>query len=273
MNLKRKAIFILLAGLAFLFFPLLASTQVSVTPLGFDIDISPGEESDVCFFEVINLEDDPLTVSVSLADWENDIYGGIKVRAAGTLPRSLAPCINFSPFDFVLNPGQKQKVNFTVNLPPEEKGPHWTIFLITTSASVTSEFEIEENKRIIFSTSVAYAVKVRQVDPVTARSEGKIVWADVVVSEGSETLVEVVADFENTGTTFLKVGGRIEFRDQRGSTVDTMQVRNFTVLPGAKRRIRSNHKKELPPGEYIALVILDFGGDYLVAGQVNFEVV
>ncbi len=275
MNLKRKIIVRCTVSTLLLFFPLLAFAHIGVTPLSCDIEVLPGQKSSVYSFEVIyeeeSPEDNPVKMSVFLADWDQDIDGNLKIAPAGTLPRSFASRIDFSPSDFLLNPGQGQKVNFTVNLPPEEKGPHWAMFLVRSDKYVTSEVDIEEKKKLVVKASVFYGVKLRQIDPSTARREGKVVRAEVISSEESDPFLKVVAVFENTGTTFLKVGGRIEFRDEKGETVDTIQVQNFSVLPGAKRKIESNCKKELPLGEYIALVILDFGGDYLVAGQVNFK--
>ncbi len=47
---------------------------------------------------------------------------------------------------------------------------------------------------------------------------------------------------------------------------------SFTGYPHAKRVLKTEISKKLPPGNYIALAIIDYGGEELVAGELELEV-
>ncbi|MCL7960210.1 MAG: hypothetical protein M8861_08465, partial [marine benthic group bacterium] len=64
----------------------------------------------------------------------------------------------------------------------------------------------------------------------------------------------------------------VEVRDFRGTVVASSAVRAFTVLPGSKRQLAVRLPDELAPGQYLAVPMLDFGGEYLAGTQIPFRV-
>jgi hypothetical protein len=79
-------------------------------------------------------------------------------------------------------------------------------------------------------------------------------------------------EFENTGEGPLRPEGEIELRTVGGEVVGVLDVPAFSVLPGRIRRASVPVELDLTPGEYLAIPILDFGGDYLAGGQARFSV-
>ncbi len=112
-------------------------------------------------------------------------------------------------------------------------------------------------------------MQLRQVDPHEAVADGRV--RGLSVGRDPEGRLVAKVAFENTGTTFLRPSGRVEVRDRTGQTVGSTPIEPFRVLPGATRELAVALPEGLAPGVYVALAILDFGAEFLVAGQAGFE--
>lgn len=245
--------------------------KIGVDRLHVNLEITPGQSKTGSFW-VIHSGKEPEEVSISLRDWTKDINDTNILSKPGTCPRSLAKWIDFSPITFVLEGGQKQEVTFTITIPEEERGPHWLMFIVESNSKITREFESKERK-FVFTISMAYGIKIRQTDPEMALDKGRITNMSIIVVNPGDSSFKVKVEFENAGTTFLEPSGRVEFRDEKGEVVDKIDVESFRILPEGKRVLELSYEGEkLSPGEYLALAIIDFGGDYLVAGQRKFEI-
>jgi hypothetical protein len=77
--------------------------------------------------------------------------------------------------------------------------------------------------------------------------------------------------FHNTGATHLMAKGRLEFRRLDNGLLREVPISEFPTLPGAIRRVLVEVPGDLPPGDYIALATIDFGGAELVAGQIDYQ--
>lgn len=244
--------------LALLFLGLFsASAKLAVGPLSLRLEV-PAGESRIGSFRVHNTGEEPIRVLISLWDWWREPNGEMKVLPPGTLERSLAPWIGFlSPTDLTLEPGAAQEVSFSVTVPPDADGSHWAL--------ITVDEVVPEPKG--FQVVVGYAIKVLQTDPATERKEGRITNIEIISTDPLQ--IKIV--FENTGNAHLRTKGYLEIRDEKGEPVRRLEVPEFPTLPGEVRELKLEAEK-LPPGRYLALVVLDFGGDYLIAKQRPFEV-
>jgi len=103
--------------------------------------------------------------------------------------------------------------------------------------------------------------------------EGKITRLNIISSSPKSNPLRVKVEFQNTGTAFLQAEGRVEIRNEAGDIIDQIEIESSSLLPEANRLWELTYEgKELLPGKYLALGIIDFGGDYLVAGQRSFEI-
>ncbi len=248
--------------------------EIGVSTLGMDIELAPGESFNGSIL-VTNNSDQPATVQISLRDFEWDIDGNVQILPAGTLSRSLAHYITFFPAEFTLpaRKGMAQPVRVIVSLPQQVSGPHWAMLSIR---QVTTDQEepppMQDDERVVQATiGLSFGVQIRQVDPTRIVRDGRITDAQVLLPEGNQPL-RVNTEFENIGTTFLRVTGEVRFINARGEIVTRVGIAPFRVLPGGKRRVEAPLLQPLPSGDYIALAVLDFGGDFLVAGQVYFRI-
>jgi P pilus assembly chaperone PapD len=259
----------LLLGLlaALLAFGASVSGSIGVGPLTIIVDLEPGG-SGSGYFKVINDGQNPEEVTISLADWSLGLDGGIVFAEPGTLERSLAPWIAYTPATFRLEPGQLQRVDFSLTVPPGARGDHWALFFVEGS-EVTPVAQTTGALTTTVGVKVRYGIKVFQRDPGATRA-GRITALELL----SVAPLRLKLAFANTGEGVLfRVTGRIEIRDATGTTVRTMAVEEFTVLPGGERELLlEDEGGRLPAGDYIALAIIDFGGDYLVGQQLQFKI-
>jgi hypothetical protein len=103
------------------------------------------------------------------------------------------------------------------------------------------------------------------------RREGEITNVEVVLDSSLRALM-IKTSFLNKGNMLLKCKGTVEIRNEMGDPIDSFPLQGFTSLPGDKRMVTSTHPIELETGEYSSLIIIDFNGDYLLAGETFFEI-
>jgi len=271
-NTKLKRAVILLALSWVLLADLTMSGKISVFPLGIDVELAPGQNHTGSFM-IKNTGDTPQDVSVTLNDYARTVDGKNQFPPAGTLDRSLAPFTTVSPATFQLEAGKVQEVQFQLDLPQDQAGPHWMIVMVKESEpTVTTNVGVKGQKGgFAFKANLVFGVRVRQSDPTSALTDGRVTRLQVT-PPATERPLGVQLTFKNTGTTFLRPSGRVEIRDRTGQTVANLLIDSFRVLPGAKRTLDVSSTQALEPGKYIALGIIDFGGDFLVAGQAAFQI-
>lgn len=245
---------------------------MQVSSLVIDLEIPSGTSCTDSFL-VSNVGKEPENITISLVDWNRETKGEHRYFEAGTLPHSLANWTEFSPIRFELKGEESQEVKFSIAIPKGEEGTHWTMFLVEGSPEAITTRKEGKSLFSVMAT-VAYGIKIYQTDPATAQRKGKITNLDIAtLSKSEETEIKVKIEFENTGNTHLEPEGQVEIRNEKGETVATADIKRCPILPGRKRILEIPFKeKNLQPGRYLALAVLDFGGSYLVAGQRVFEI-
>ncbi|MCS6903139.1 MAG: dockerin type I domain-containing protein [Candidatus Bipolaricaulota bacterium] len=233
-----------------------------ISNIEFDLALPRGA-SETLAFQLINNEADPLEIQISLADWDRDLHGENRFYPPGTLPRSAAGWLSVSPVRFDLARNEQREVKFSLRVPRDIEGTYWAAILVEASPKQTQP---QPGTTVVVRRR--FAVKVFQTPPGTGKREGRITMLDVRGLNPPNVWVE----FENRGTVHVqRVTGRVEIRDEKGSTVDKIEFDSFPTLPGAKRQLKvtSGRKKGdlLPPGRYAVVAILDYGGESLAGGQ------
>jgi len=244
-----------------------SSANITVFPLTLAVSAAPGDSGSGAFF-VRNSSDKTDEVTITVADWTLQLDGNIQFLEAGSTDRSLAPFVQFAPVNFQVEPGQVQRVEFSYDVPKDQAGDHWMLFLvdsgeITPIGGTTGEVTTSVGVR------VGFGVKLLQNDP-GAKQDGRVVGMRLL---GKDPL-SLAMRFTNTGEAILRdITGRIEVRNVMGETVRTFEPKPFTVLPGGTRELsvtQAEGDPKLPAGDYVALAIVDFGADFLVAGELPF---
>lgn len=263
-----KGLRFLLIAIFLLGWIVLDTEAIKISQIQFDLALPPGA-STTQTFTVINDDPDPTTITVNICDWLRDLSGqNLFCDDAGKVSRSASAWVSAAPTSFDLQPNESKEVHFTLTLPPAQAGAaldgsYWTALMVEGTPTVQSG-----PSGTTITVKRRFGVKILATVAGTGRQDGQINEVEIHGLNPPTVLVE----FENSGTLNLPtVAGRIEIRDQTGSTVEAIAIPPFPVLPGFRRQatvISSRHKGDLlPPGNYLILAILDFGGTYLAGGQ------
>ena len=102
--------------------------------------------------------------------------------------------------------------------------------------------------------------------------EGKITSTAAKLIGTADKGLGIETEFENLGTTFLSAAGTAEIINSKGETIASIDISKFKTLPGYKRRLYLEYKQALPADDYVVIIVLDFGGDYLAGAQVEIKV-
>ena len=253
--------------------PVTARAQLTVDEL--ELFMRAGGTDGTRTFQVRNDGDRPLQAEVSIEDWDRTLDGKNRFFGAGTTASSCAARLSVFPRSLRLEPGQVGVVR--VALAPDSAGasaPCWSIVFVSNPASM------QQGARQLLYT-MRTGVKVYG-EPAVPRRDGAVV--DMLLEDGatdgtttppagpaSAPGAALGVTFRNLGDVQLRVQGAVEVRRFDNTLVDRLSFDAFPVLPGADRRV-DVAVPPLPPGRYLLLALLDFGGDEITAGQLEYEV-
>jgi len=260
---KKRILTLLLPGVGLIFVIFQISFALRISQLGFYLDVPPGERKK--FSLRVGSDEAGVTVfNVSLIDWDRNLKGENRWFEKNTLSRSCAGWISISPAQFQLKKGEVKEITFVIDVPQDAQGTYWTAIYIKPSRATS----FQEGTAI--QTYIEFKVKIYETPPGTEEKRGKVTGMELL---GINPLRMNII-FQNTGNVYLKPQGRIEIRDTTGKIVKKIPIPEFPVLPGARRLLEVSEEEGdfLPPGQYLALGIIDYGGDILVAGQLIFKV-
>lgn len=193
-------------------------------------------------------------------DYDRDVEGSHDFLSPGSHPRSCHDRLSLAPDGAVLEPGETVDLRVSVETGTETC---WSM-LFVQPITAASEDGITVGQRIgvkIFGIGDGLAPEGR-IDSVRVSAPGE--------DDDAGRVLRLV--FSNTGDLPLRPEGRIAVRTTGGEELSSVSVPRFSVLPGHSRRMSFPLKDELPPGDYLAIPILEIGAEYLVGGEARFRV-
>lgn len=260
-----------LAALAFACLaPFPARAQLTVNQL--ELVLTPATPlARTAVVSVKNDSNEPQQATVSLGDWDRDESGANRFFPLGTTPQSCRDRLKVFPATLRLEPGASQDVRVTLERPDSLAATCWSIVFVETARRAPNPN--------IHGTQLVYVIRTGikvYVEPPGLARDGAL--EDLRVqphvrradAPKDSSSIDAVVAFRNAGALPLAAHGSIEVRRQDNSLVGKVEVPDFPVLPGALRRL----EVPLPPlaaGHYVLLVLLDYGGAELAAGQVEIE--
>lgn len=241
--------------LALLGLPAPASAQFSIHPANVFFAESASEETAVITLK--NQGSAERQIQFYAADFEQHPEGSHDFFPLSEGPSSCAERLSIFPSEAVLLPGEEQSIRITL-APGSETC--WSVVFAESLGDVSEGIRVGQR----------LGVKVYGVPAQATRDAS---FTAVQVNYDAES-PSVRLEMENIGESPLRPEGRVEIRTLDGEVVNTIRVPAFSALPSRSRIIEVpwEERPDLPAGEYIALPILDFGADYLLATQVEFLV-
>jgi hypothetical protein len=231
----------------------------TVSTVEFALIAEPQDHAEVTF-TLLNDESDPLSFALEIVDWDDDPDGVTRTFAPGELGRSCSGWILAEPSSGRLEPSEEVPILVGIDVPKAEPGTHWAGILVSVwpeSGTVPGEgSDLEVLRRFLVRIYVT-------IQPTT--TSGRVVALHV----GGLHPFGASIRFENTGNARLVgVNGTVSVEDSRGTVLLDLPIAPFDVLPEHSADVRTTAPWEvLDAGAYWVRAVLDFGADYLVAGQ------
>jgi len=262
MRVRSKLFFVLLTLVfltARLSVAIAGGLAFSVTPMITDLTINPGATQT----GLIAIDDNtpagstPVDVKVSVKDWTLDNYGNAIFSDPGTTIGSCASWLTITPFEFTLKGGGPTQARYSITVPPDAQGCYRCIIFFTTAPLPTAM----TGSRFDLAAKIGDTIYV-QVGPPVRRAK---------ITDLSLFADSVRLTVQNTGSSFIRLGGDVKITDSTGAVVQDVKIPGVAVLPGTDgtRIVPMDLSATLPSGTYTVTALLDYGGDALLGARVN----
>lgn len=245
--------------------PRAARAQLAVDPLELHLGLAADQRTGI--ITVSNPGTQPVQAKIYLNDWDRTAAGSNRFYPSRALPQSCGAMLDVFPLTLRLEPNASQAVRVVLQHADSLRAACWSIVFIETVPLPTSG-----------GTHVSYIMRTGTkvyVEPAGLARDGAIegmtARAHVKSAPADSAVRDVVIRFHNTGGVQVLPKGTLELRRPDNSVAARVAIDEFPVLPGAEREV-SVPVPPLPPGRYVALGILDFGGAEVVGGQMEYEV-
>ncbi len=243
---------------------LLAALTLTAAPAVAQFSASPamiwaegGESTTTAPLTIRNEGSEVSQLRVYVSDFEQDAVGDHAFFDVGTQEGSCGSRLRVTPDIAVLDPGESRELLVEVDNPSD---PCWAVVFVQ-AGSRAEMGGARMTQRI--------GVKVYAGDRTPGQLEGEVTTVEAL---GTGDAVSVDFEFRNTSRTAMRPNGHIELRSLKGEPVAQVEIEPFSVLPGHSRRINATVPATLPEGRYVAVPVIDFGGEFLAGGQGLFRV-
>lgn len=243
-----------------------AAAQLTVSPS--ELQLTPGNMA-ATSFSVRNEDQSPVQATLYLNDWERDENGANQFDTLGSKVGSCRDRVDVFPMNVRIAPGTTQPIRVSLKPSDTLKTPCWTIvFVETTPRPGRGTIQITYISRM--------GIKVYVV-PATATLDAEITGfatekARPRAGEEVDTTKNEFAVYVRTiGTAQIRAKGQVEIRRPDNSLAATVPIGEAPILPGSQRRI-AIAIPTLPPGRYVALALIGFGGEDDLAAQTELTV-
>jgi hypothetical protein len=214
---------------------------------------------------VTNPTDRPMRLRLYRSDWDLDSSGQFRFMPPDSSPSSASGWVTVEDTVIELEPQDTDDVEYFVEAPADAApGTHRTVLF----------FESEPGEPEPGQLGASVAVRV-----------GHIVYANVPPTESAGAITGIFGErgsgdrdpyrlfvqYANTGNAVHAVSGELSVRDASGRAVIEAPIDRSVVLPGSDRSFDIDLFGPLDPGNYTALVVLDYGdAEQEVAGTYDF---
>jgi len=253
--------------------------SIRMDPILVERSVRPGDT----FSYVLNVENadkfNPLILDVFVTDFVEDELGTYQLVSPGSTPYSAVKWMKVSPEKLTIPPGKTKTVEVTVSVPRGISGGLYgaVVFRIHPEGG-TEEGALGET---VFEFQMASFLEL-VIKGTAQRLEAHAVSFKVEKSKKYMFLRQKVGDNAlvftttvlNQGNVHIFTKGLLILRTKQGRTVARMPLGGGrgVILPGAKVNLMSVLTRQLPPGDYVARAIVNYGGNRPVVAETEFSV-
>lgn len=206
-----------------------------------------------------------------LTDYAFHASGRTDYGAPGSLARSSARWVAFSPAQVRIAPGEEATVGYTVTVPEGAAlaGSYWSMLMVEgiERGSAESTAGGAARVRVGVRPTIRYGVQIATRIEGTGAPAVRFA-ATRAVAQGEAKVLEL--DVENAGDVAYRPEIRVELFDEAGRPAGVFTSRRGLLYPGTSLRQRFELGR-LPAGTYQALVVADAGGAEVFGAQYRLK--
>jgi len=250
--------------------------QVSVIgDLSQDKDARPGEAYNGVIV-VRNDTNEPQEAKVYQTDYSFQYTGTNNYGEPGTLPRSNAKWIAFSPSYLVLPPLGTLAVNYTVTVPKDsghEKfiGTYWSMLMVEGIQKGSAESSLpqkDKKAQMGIMQTIRYGIQIATTIANTGSKKIEFVGANLVTQQDGKRVLQL--DIQNTGEIGMRPDVYLELFNEQGASAGKFPGVRYRIYPGTSVR-QAIDVSGVAKGTYKALVVVDAGGDDVFGAQYTLQ--
>lgn len=189
---------------------------------------------------------------------------------AGTLERSNANWITFSPPQLQVPPHQSSQVSYEISVPDDSSliGTYWSLLMVEeVNSSSELPSDLYRNQAGIRQV-IRYGIQCITQIGETGHHRLSFTGTQLVVGDNEEKELQV--DVENTGERWAVPIAWMELYDASGRHVGRFESEKRRIFPGTSVRFRI-HLSNVLSGKYKALVVLDNGDRNVLGAKYDLE--
>lgn len=243
------------------------AAQIAVDELELHVSLRPGATGISQSFHAANAGDMPANATISVEDWDRSEHGENRYYPLGTLPSTCGRHVRIFPSVLRLEPRSVQSIQVTVD--SADAVPHgcYTILFVEAARA-----DSPSSSGLVYSVRYGVKVYVERDAPPSGEVTAIAVQRGPDPGRANDAAQRALdVSFHNSGPRQTETHGTVEVRRLDNSVVSTIGVPSFPTLPGATRRLEVTIPR-LPPGRYVLLAMLDYGGPEIAAGQASLEI-
>ena len=254
--------------------PLSLLANISVSPLFIDFHASSNQEEKKSI-EIANHGETSITFNVYAHDFDIDTKGQETEETEASQQHGCTQFLSIQPSGQIeLAPGQKQAVTLSLNITEPSPSFQWgKLFVEQVSPSAPINKEQGAHRFQLFIKQ-RWEVRLHQSPRLSLKKDLEI--HDLqVVEEAKEEAPYMLVTVKNTGDDFLKCTGYLEIKDMQGQAIQVLPLGSqgkFIIYPQKTRILKAPLAQTLSQGSYLALAVLDYGGENLIAGELELSV-
>ena len=261
--MKSKIGVIFLALFFYLLIPYIARAEVAIVgELAHEREAKVGESYQGVIF-IRNSSEEAQEVKVYQTDYLFFFDGRSVFGEPGTIKRSNANWISFSPKRLTIPPNEVSQVNYIVNVPADATliATYWSMLMIEGIPESSSEAVGEEKGGATLGIRQVMRYGIHMVTHIGDTGIRRLEFLKTrLLREGERRILQV--DIQNISERLLKSFLWTELYNEEGSYIGRFEGGEFyiRIYPGTSVRYRVD-LSQVPKGAYRALVVADCGGE------------
>jgi len=216
--------------------------------------------------QIQNAGTEPRTVKVYVRDYWYSYSGESRHDEPGTMNRSNATWIEYSPKLVTLAPKEKTLIDFEVSAPAVDSlnGTYWSVIMVEG----VKQQDTTASAGVKINTAIRYAVQVITNIGKTGTRDLKFVGLELG-EQDEESLLNVAV--ENAGERLLKPELSVELFNEAGESVGVFKAERRKALPGTSILL-SLVLKGVEAGSYAAVLVANCDEDHIFGTNITLEI-